>query len=85
MREHLHLGFLQRRAALTTMDSAGRVIEVDHYDAGNGLPAPWGTNPTNTKTGTARYAYDQVLSGCTGPATKATDEAGNTKYTSLYV
>ncbi len=64
------------------MDTAGRVIEVDHY-SGSAPPAPWlpsgQTAPSNT--GTATVAYDQTLSGCTGPATKSTDEAGNVKYT----
>jgi RHS repeat-associated protein len=63
---------------LTTMDTVGRVIEVDHY-SGSAPPAPWGSN--TTKTGTATFGYDLTLSGCTGPAAGATDEAGNTKYT----
>jgi YD repeat-containing protein len=63
---------------LATMDTVGRVIEVDHY-LGSTPPSPWGGN--QTKTGTVTFAYDLTLSGCTGPATGSTDEAGNTKYT----
>jgi hypothetical protein len=39
----------------------------------------WGSN--GTRTGAATYSYDQALSGCTGPANGAADEAANTKYT----
>ncbi len=62
---------------LTTMDTVGRVTEVDHY-LGSTPPAPWGSN--TTKTGTATFAYDLTLSGCTGPASSVADEVGNTKY-----
>jgi hypothetical protein len=60
---------------LTTRDAVGRVTEVDHY-MGSAPPAPWGSN--TTKTGTTTIQYDQSGSGCAGPTTNVTDEAGNT-------
>ena len=61
---------------LTTRDSVGRVKEVDHYN-GSSPPSPWTGSPT--LTGTSTIQYDQTASGCAGPATKVTDEAGNTR------
>jgi len=62
---------------LTTLDSVGRPIETDSYKTGT-MPGLWGSS--TALTGTSTVAYDQTLSGCTGPGTTVTDEAPNTHW-----
>ncbi|HEY7335897.1 MAG TPA: hypothetical protein VH639_13505, partial [Bryobacteraceae bacterium] len=57
---------------VTTRDSMGRPTQAQRF-SGQTLPAPWGSN--NTIRGTATTAYNQSVSGCSGPAIIATDEA----------
>ncbi len=62
---------------LTTMDSMGRPIKSDSY-SGATMPGLWGAN--TTVTGESTVAYDQSLTGCTGPGTTIADEALNTHW-----
>ena len=56
-------------------DLSVQLTKVDHYN-GSSPPSPWPGSPT--LTGTSTIHYDQTASGCAGPATTVTDEAGNT-------